>query len=87
MMWDHRFQRLVDSGLWEEIVYTHAWARTITFRTEYELFLNPADAEGLNGYTVLNMPIRQSIGVERGKCLIFDRKRDKYIWRDKQIAD
>lgn len=86
-MWDDRFQRLIDSGLWEEIVHSHAWAKMLTFRTDYELFLNPVDAEGLNGYTVLNMPVRQSIGVERGKCLIFDRVRGKYIRRGERIAD
>lgn len=86
MMWDEHFQRLMDSGLWEEIVYSHSWAKILTFHTDYELFLNPADAEDLSGYTVLNMPVRQSIGVEQGKCLIFDRVRGKYIRRDEQIS-
>lgn len=84
---DDLFQRLVDSGMWEEIVHSHAWARTITFRTDYELFLNPADAEGLAGHRILDMPVRQSIGVEHGKCLIFDRQRGKYIRRGEQITD
>jgi hypothetical protein len=85
-MSDH-FDRLVKSGLWEEISYSRDWAHAISLSHEFELFLNPADAEGLSGYTIIDMPVRQSIGVEQGECLIFDRERLKYIRRDEPIGD
>lgn len=85
-MSDH-FDRLVKSGLWEEISYSRDWACMLSWSHQFELFLNPADAEGLSGYTIIDMPVRQSIGVEQGKCLIFDRDRWKYIRRDEPISD
>lgn len=85
-MSDH-FDRLMKSGLWEEISYSRDWALTLSWSHEFELFLNPADAEVLSGYTIIDMPVRQSIGVEPGKCLIFDRGRLKYIRRDEPIGD
>lgn len=83
---DH-FMRLVRSGLWEEISDSRDWAHAITYPHDFELFLHPSDADGLSGHVILNMPVRQSIGVERGKCLIFDRARGKYIRRGEQIAN
>lgn len=79
-------QRLMNSGLWEEIWRSRDWAQTITYPCDFELFLNPADADGLAGSELLGMPVQQSIGVPEGGCLIFDRKRGVYIRRGEQIA-
>lgn len=86
------FGYLMESGLWEEIVHTRGWARQHMISDDFELFLNPDDVkslatgvEDLSGYTVIGMPLRQSIGVERGKCMIFDRTRGKYIRRGEPV--
>lgn len=79
-------QRLMDSGLWEEIWRSQDWAARWTYPCDFELFLNPADTDGLTGGELLGMPVRQSIGVPQGRCLIFDRRRGVYIRRGEKPA-
>lgn len=71
--------------MWDEIAAARNWAHAITYPNDFELFLNPADAEGLRGSKILGMPVRQSIGVPEGKCLIFDLTRAKYIRQGEQM--
>lgn len=63
-----------------EIADARRWARKITVADDLELFLNPRDVEGLpEGWRLMGMPIYRSIGVPRGKALIFDRRSGQYI--------
>lgn len=72
-------ERIMASPLGTEIHDARAWALTITDSDKLELFLNPADASGLEGCRLYDMPIRQSIGVPTGHALIFDYRSGKYI--------
>lgn len=73
------FDRFVASGLLTMIARARDWAMTITYPHDFEVFLNPVDADGVLGADVLGMQVRQSIGVPVGECLIFDRGRRVYI--------
>jgi hypothetical protein len=77
--------RLMATPLWSEIHHSRDWALTITNSDKLELFLNPVDAEGLEGCTLYDMPIRQSIGVPAGAALIFDHRSGQYIRRGEQL--
>lgn len=72
-------ERIMSSPLGTEIHDAQAWALTITNSDELELFLNPADADGLEGCRLYGMPIHKSIGVQVGQALIFDHQSSKYI--------
>jgi hypothetical protein len=76
--------RLLEGPLHDEIVSARNWARTVSTTDDFELFLNPGDAQGLDGWKVLGMPIRQSQGVASGTAVIYDRKRTRYIRRGEQ---
>jgi hypothetical protein len=78
-------QRLSRTPLITEIAATRRWAREITASDDLELFLNPQDAEGLEGWRLMEMPIFQSIGVPQGTALIFDRHTGRYIRRGEQL--
>lgn len=78
-------QRLSRTPLITEIAATRRWARKITASDDLELFLNPKDAEGLEGWRLMEMPIFQSIGVPQGTALIFDRRRGQYIHNGEQL--
>lgn len=78
-------ERIMTGDLGTEIHDAHAWALTITNSDKLEIFLNPADAEGLEGCRLWGMPIRQSIGVVPGKALIFDHRSGKYIRKGEQL--
>jgi len=78
-------ERLMTTPLWSEIHHSRDWAITITNSDRLELFLNPADAEGLEGCKLYGMPIRQSIGVKQGSALIFDHQSGQYIRRGEQL--
>lgn len=79
-------QRIARTPLMGEIVETRRWARKVTASDDLELFLNPKDADGMpEGWGLMNMPIRQSIGVPQGKALIFDRRSGQYIRRGEQL--
>ncbi|MFF7795520.1 hypothetical protein [Streptomyces sp. NPDC007991] len=77
------FERLMRlrPELWSEIHRSRDWAITITNSNDLEVFLNPEDAKGLDGCALYAMPIRQSIGVQPGQVLIFDRLSGQYIRR------
>ncbi|MFJ1782491.1 hypothetical protein ACIOKA_37930 [Streptomyces anulatus] len=72
-------QRIMTGPLGSEIHEAREWALTITNSDKLELFLNPADAKGLEGCELFSLPIRQSIGVPVGRALIFDHRSGKYI--------
>jgi hypothetical protein len=74
----------LSAPLVEEIQESLAWAQTVSTTTDFELFLNPADAEGLLGCKLWGMPVRQSLGVPVGAALIYDVKRTRYIRRSEQ---
>lgn len=72
-------ERIMTSPLGSEVHEARNWALTITNSDKLELFLNPSDAEGLEGCKLYGMPICQSIGVPVGQALIFDHLSGKYI--------
>lgn len=78
-------ERIMTGPLGTEIHDARAWALTITNSDRLEVFLNPEDAEGLEGCRLWGMPIRKTIGVETGKALIFDHQSGKYIRKGEQI--
>ena len=78
-------ERIARTPLMKEIADARRWALTITNSDQLELFLNPADAEGLEGWGLMNMPIFQSIGVPQGKAFIFDRRSGQYIRTGEQL--
>ncbi|EFL29405.1 hypothetical protein SSOG_09119 [Streptomyces himastatinicus ATCC 53653] len=78
-------ERLARTPLINEIADARRWALSVTNSDELELFLNPQDAEGLEGWRLMNMPILQSIGVPQGKALIFDRYSGQYIRHGEQL--
>lgn len=79
-------ERLARTPLIGEIAAARRWARTITSSDELELFLNPQDAADIpEGWGLMNMPIRKSIGVPQGKALIFDRCSGQYIRRGEHL--
>lgn len=78
-------ERIARTPLMTEIANTHRWALTITNSDQLELFLNPADAEGLEGWRLMGMPIFQSIGVPQGKVLVFERRTGQYIRNGEQL--
>lgn len=75
----------VGPGVLAQTPAASVWALTITNSDKLEVFLNPEDAQGLEGCRLWGMPIRQSIGVERGKALIFDHSSGKYIRKGEQL--
>ncbi|QBJ94511.1 hypothetical protein D0Z67_29530 (plasmid) [Streptomyces seoulensis] len=83
--WRTALERLMTSSLGTEIHDTQAWALTITNSDKLEVFLNPEDAEGLEGCRLWGMPVRKSIGVQQGKALIFDHRSGKYIRKGEQL--
>ena len=66
--------------VWREIERAWDWARTVSpWWDELELFLNPADHDGLNRpREILGAPVHASIGVPEGSALVFDRRRMCY---------
>ncbi|MGW0014609.1 hypothetical protein ACWDVX_33275 [Streptomyces tendae] len=78
-------ERIMTSPLGTEIHDAHTWALTITNSDKLEIFLNPEDAVGLEGCRLWGTPIRQSIGVDPGKALIFDHRSGKYIRKGEQL--
>lgn len=73
-------QRIARTPLITEIADTRRWARRITASDDLELFLNSKDAADIpEGWRLMEMPIRRSIGVPQGKALIFDRRSGQYI--------
>jgi hypothetical protein len=70
---------LAASPLGDEIDNALAWARTRHNGGDFEIFLHPEDAGPLVGGAYQGCPIHQSIGVPRGKVLIFDRATGRYI--------
>lgn len=79
-------QRLARTPLITEIADTRRWARQVTASDDLELFLNSKDAADIpEGWRLMNMPIRKSIGVPQGKALIFDRRSGQYIRRGEQL--
>jgi hypothetical protein len=84
--WEAALERILSSPLSKEIHDAQAWAQTITNSDRLELFLNPDDAKGLSeGCSLWGMPVRRSIGVERGTALIFDGLTGQYIRRGEQL--
>ncbi|MEU2315096.1 hypothetical protein [Streptomyces albidoflavus] len=77
--WESAMAKLLTSPLGDEINQARRWALTVTNSDRLEVFLNPQDAEGVEGCKVMGMPIRQSIGVAQGTALIFDHLSSKYI--------
>lgn len=71
--------RLMRSPLMAEIHRVRDWAQTYTNSDQLELFLNPADADGLSGCKLLGMPVYASVGVDEGKAVIFERLSQQYI--------
>lgn len=79
-------ERISRTPLMGEIADARRWARRITGSDELELFLNSKDAEDIpEGWGLMNMPIRKSIGVPRGKAFIFDRRSCQYIRPGEQL--
>lgn len=68
-----------------EIRASLEWAMTICSSGDprtLEVFLNPADADDLpQGVRLYGHRVCRSIGVPRGKCLVFDRPWGRYIRR------
>lgn len=84
---DDKLKRLAEvmaGPLGEEIDASLAWAEEHGTGGELEIFLNPTDAGPLAGGEYEGRPIRQSIGVPRGKALIYDRHAGRYIRRGVQ---
>lgn len=84
---DEAMRRFGTGPLGQEIHASIQWAQTVTFGgvDSLELFLNPADADGVpHGVTLYGYQLRRSIGVPPGKCLVFDRQRGRYIRRGEQ---
>jgi hypothetical protein len=80
-------ERLMDGPLWDEIHACRDWARTVSTTDDFELFLNPADAKGLLGCSLLSMPVKQSQGVTPGSAVIYDVQRTRYIRQGQQPTD
>ena len=79
-------QRIARTPLIDEIAATRRWARRTTASDDLELFLNSEDAADIpEGWRLMSMPIRKSIGVPQGKALIFDRHTGQYIRRGEQL--
>lgn len=79
-----RLAELMASPLGEEIDLALAWAEEHGSGGPLEIFLHPDDAGPVAGGEYEGHPIQQSIGVERGRALIFDHEAGRYIRRGEQ---